>query len=486
MVPTMLAYGWRTRCSGFGLLIAVAKPMGTAGELEPMSFDELWDALLPVGREPSTGGYRRYAWTAADLECREWFTSAAGERGLAVETDRNGNLWAWWGDPTAADALVLGSHLDSVPGGGAFDGPLGVVSAFATLDAVRAQGIEPARPVALVAFADEEGARFGVACAGSRLLTGALAANQALALRDGDGTTMAEAMRAAGHDPAGVGAEPERVARIGCLVELHIEQGRARPDSYGAATPMTDDPHGLVDLDRAVGVASSIWPHGRWRLDFSGRADHAGTTRLVDRDDPMLAYAAMVLAAREAAEKHRALATFGKVRVEPNGVNAIPSHVTAWLDARGADEDRVRAVVAELSARTSRLPAETRQPNLTSPGAPDLSGTASAPPAEARSWTLTGRGKPPLRITAESWTPSTLFDAGLRDRLAALLDGAPVLPTGAGHDAGILAAAGVPSAMLFVRNRTGVSHSPAEHADRADCLAGVDSLARVLVDVGES
>jgi beta-ureidopropionase / N-carbamoyl-L-amino-acid hydrolase len=445
-----------------------------------MSFDGLWVGLLPVGREPSTGGYRRYAWTAADLGCRDWFTGAAVDRGLLVETDRNGNLWAWWGDPTAADALVLGSHLDSVPDGGAFDGPLGVVSAFAALDVVRARGDEPRRPIAVVAFADEEGARFGVACVGSRLLTGALPADRALALRDGDGTTMAEAMSTAGHDPAGVGAEPERLVRIGCFVELHIEQGRARPDSLGTTAPTTDDPHGLVDLNAPVGVASRIWPHGRWRLEFTGRADHAGTTRLDDRDDPMLAYAAMVLAAREAAEKHDALATFGKVRVEPNGVNAIPSQVTAWLDARGADEDRVRAVVAELSARTSRLPDQTRPPTLTSAGAPDISGAAWGPPGQTRRPLPTSREEIPRRITAESWTPATVFDVGLREQLAELLGGAPVLPTGAGHDAGILAAAGVPSAMLFVRNPTGVSHSPAEHADRADCQAGVESLIRVL------
>jgi beta-ureidopropionase / N-carbamoyl-L-amino-acid hydrolase len=116
----------------------------------------------------------------------------------------------------------------------------------------------------------------------------------------------------------------------------------------------------------------------------------------------------------------------------------------------------VRAVVAELSARTSRLPGQTRPP------------------------TLTSREEIRPRITAESWTPSTVFNVGLRDELAALLEGAPVLPTGAGHDAGILAAAGVPSAMLFVRNPTGVSHSPDEHAERDDCLAGVESLVRVI------
>ena len=112
------------------------------------SFDTLWDELLPLGRDASTGGYRRYAYNAAELECREWFTSTASDRGLDVEVDRNGNLWAWWipaGVDPQAPALVIGSHLDSVPDGGAFDGPLGVVSSFAALDAVRATGFAPAR-----------------------------------------------------------------------------------------------------------------------------------------------------------------------------------------------------------------------------------------------------------------------------------------------------------------------------------------------------
>jgi beta-ureidopropionase / N-carbamoyl-L-amino-acid hydrolase len=403
-----------------------------------VSFDELWGGLVPIGRHAATGGYRRYAWSNADLECREWFGDAAGARGLDVETDRNGNVWAWWGDLSAGNALVVGSHLDSVPDGGAFDGPLGVVSAFAAVDAVRARGLRPTRPIAVVAFSDEEGARFGVACAGSRLLTGALEADRVLALRDGDGTTMADAMRAAGHDPARAGADPERLARIDCFVELHIEQGRARPVEIRSATPRGDEPHGLVDLGVPVGVASAIWPHGRWRFDFTGRADHAGTTRLTDRDDPMLTFAAAVLAAREAAQRHGALATFGKVKVEPNGVNAIPSCVTAWLDARGSDEERVFTLVDALSSLRE------------------------------------------LAVTEESWTPSTTFDVTLRDKISALLGGAPLLPTGAGHDAGILSAAGVPSAMLFVRNPTGISHSPAEHADHDDCLAGVGALAQVI------
>ena len=212
-----------------------------------------------------------------------------------------GNQWAWWGDPDAAAAqgdkgVVTGSHLDSVPDGGAFDGPLGVVSALAAIDVLRDKGFEPSRPIGVVNFVDEEGARFGVACAGSRVITGAMTARRARSLTDADGTTMADALKAAGRDPHQIGRDDDAMRRIGSFVELHVEQGR-----------------GLIDLDHPVAVGSDIWPHGRWRLDFTGEANHAGTTRLEDRHDAMLGYAGAVLAAREAAITHGCVATIGKV-----------------------------------------------------------------------------------------------------------------------------------------------------------------------------
>ena len=408
------------------------------------SFDGLWADLQPVGRDPRTDGYRRFAWTREDATLREWFAGAAGARGLEVTADRAGNQWAWWGDPdTTGPGIVIGSHLDSVPDGGAFDGPLGVISAFAALDALRAAGFVPSRPVGVVNFGDEEGARFGVACAGSRLLTGALAADRALALKDDDGVSMAEALRCfpgakgdvSGVDPYAVGRDDEALRRVGVFVELHIEQGRE-----------------LCDLDRPIGVASSIWAHGRWRFSLEGEANHAGTTRLADRCDPMLDLAAAIIRARELAGDHGVLATCGKVVVEPNGVNAIPSRVTGWLDARGADPAAVRAMVADFDV--------------------GLVSGSPACPSLVRS-----------TLTEESWTDATAFDTFLVARLSALCGGAPVLATGAGHDAGILANAGVPAAMLFVRNPTGVSHSPAEHAARGDCLHGVGALAAVIRDL---
>ena len=401
------------------------------------SFATLWESLLPVGRDSGTGGYRRFSWTPADASARSWFMDAAAVRNLRTYADRNGNLWAWW-DPAGAGvatepdsftpgAIVTGSHLDSVPDGGAYDGPLGVATAFAAIDMLRERGRRPARPVAVAAVTEEEGARFGVACLGSRLLTGVTDPAKARALTDRNGVTLAGAMTAAGLDPDAIGPDEALLASIAAYVELHIEQGRA-----------------LADRGAAVGLAAGIWPHGRWRLTCTGRADHAGTTRLADRHDPMLPCAAA---------GHGALATVGKLTAEPGGVNAICSRVTAWLDARAPDEPRLAATVDQVLA---------------------AAGDAAAAQDVA------------LDATQESATPAVEFDAPLRDRLASALAArgisAPVLGTGAGHDAGVLAAR-VPAAMLFVRNPTGVSHSPAEHAEPADCLAGAEALAAALEDL---
>lgn len=425
---------------------------GAAGAARPASFQEMWRELAVLGRDARSGGYRRYAWTGADTDCRAWFRAQAEARGLAYELDRNGNQWAWLNMPSAraegtesadsgtvsvGDAVVTGSHLDSVPDGGAFDGPLGVVSAFAAVDALRARGARFAKPLGIVNFGDEEGARFGLACVGSRLSAGLLTPERARELRDGDGVPLPRAMERAGYDPDSLGADPERLGRVGAFVELHVEQGRA-----------------LADTAHPVGVASAIWPHGRWRFDFHGEANHAGTTRLDDRRDPMLTYANTVLAARKKARLAGALATFGKVSVEPNGVNAIPSLVRGWLDSRAADEETLASVVAEIERAAAERGA---------------------------------RDGVDVRVDRESFTPVVEFAHALRDRVAATLAteggaGVPLLPTGAGHDAGILSAQ-VPTAMLYVRNPTGVSHAPAESAEEDDCVAGVTALADVLEEL---
>jgi N-carbamoyl-L-amino-acid hydrolase len=390
-----------------------------------VTFRKLWDQIAPIGLSADSGGYLRYAWSDAELALRDWFRAQAVRRELAVEEDGNGNLFAWW-NPSDAPGVLTGSHFDSVPHGGAYDGPLGVVSALLAVDALRDRGFRPSRPIGIAAFVEEEGSRFGLACLGSRLLSGAVSPETAAALRDRDGVALG--------DVAGAlkGARPDLLQRIGCYVELHVEQGRA-----------------LVDRNRAVGVASAIWPHGRWRLDFTGEGNHAGTTLMADRRDPMLTFAYTVLAANKEARLRGAHATVGRVSVEPNATNAIPSRVTAWLDARAATESDVEGLVAAVHGRACER---------------------------------ANRDGTQVALTVESISAETAFDVELRDRLARLLDDAPVLPTGAGHDAGVLSAH-VPTAMLFVRNPTGVSHSPAEYASDDDCEAGIAALADVLAEL---
>ena len=386
------------------------------------------DQIADVGRDLKRGGYSRHAYAKPELELRHWFVEQAVKRGLNVETDQNGNLWAWWGE-RGDNALVTGSHLDSVPGGGAFDGPLGVTSSLQAVDLLRAKGFTPARPFAIAVFAEEEGGRFGVACLGSRLLTGAIDKDKALSLTDPDGITLAEAMKTAGYDPDLVGRDARTLSRIGQFVELHVEQGR------GLTVP--------------VGVASSILAHGRWRFTFAGEGNHAGATLIEDRRDPMLPASQLVLAARKAA-RDGGRATVGRLVPNPGGTNVIASTVDVWLDARDTDDERTRAMVAEISEAARNA--------------------AKEEGCE-------------VRITEESYGDTVYFDTQLRDDIAGALGGVPALPTGAGHDAGILAAH-VPTAMVFVRNPTGVSHAPEEFAEQADVDAGVKALAATIGHLG--
>ena len=386
------------------------------------TFAELWAEIAPIGRDDK-GGYLRYALSEPELILRDWFRNQAGRRDMPVTEDGNGNMFAWWGRPWAEGTVLTGSHFDSVPHGGGFDGPLGIVSAFLAIDVMRDRGLRPGRPIAVAAFVEEEGGRFGVPCLGSRLLTGVIDPDRAAGLRDAGGVSFADAL---GGRPAG--ALPV-LRRVSAVVELHIEQGKA-----------------LCDRNAPVGVASAIWPHGRWRMDFAGDGDHAGTTRMADRHDPMLTFAYTVLAANKEARLAGAHATVARVAVEPNATNAIPSLVRGWLDARAADVPTLDALVETIVKRAVER---------------------------------AGKDGTRLDVEPESVSPEVTFDVSLAARLAGLLGGAPILPTGAGHDAGVLAAY-VPTAMLFVRNPSGVSHSPAEHAPEADCVAGVEALAKVL------
>ena len=388
-----------------------------------------------TGTDPLRGGYTRPVYSTAELDLRTWFIDQATKRGLSVETDRNGTIWAWWDTPGGdrSNSLVTGSHLDSVPGGGPFDGPLGVASALVAIDILKARNPTPTRPLAIAVFPEEEGSRFGVACLGSRLMTGAIDPNKARNLRDPDGNTFADIARANGLDPRYIGKDDQLLGRIGAFVELHVEQGR-----------------GLVDLDRPIAIASSILGHGRWRLSIQGQGNHAGTTLMADRNDPMVAASRMVVAIRDAAKNQsHARATVGRLQPIPGGTNVIASKVDFWLDVRHPDDAITAALVQSIHTQSQLIAAE--------------EGCTA-------------------ELTEESLSPTVHFDVGLQNQLRHALPDAPILDTGAGHDAGVLSPF-VPTAMVFVRNPSGVSHSPEEHVVDEDAEIGAQALADALASL---
>ena len=396
------------------------------------SMDGMWADLLPVGRDSGTGGYRRYAWTPADLACREWFAAEAARRGLDLVVDRNGNQWAWWGDPDAdGPGVVTGSHLDSVPDGGAFDGPLGVVGGVRRgRPAARARASRPPGRSGVASFTDEEGARFGVACAGSRLLTGAL-----------------DARPGARRSPTPTARRwPRPCARPGTTRRTSAATTR-RCAASAPSSSCTSSRAVAWSTDGAAGrggpqhlaarpVAARPRRRGQPRRHHPARA--TGTTRCC-----RLAARGAAPPARRPSE-HGAVATIGRVRVAPERRQRHP------LAGRG------------LAGRARRRRGRRARP--WSPRSPP-------PPAPRR------RSRSPGRRRSSS-------TAALRDRLAGLLGGAP----GAAdrrrprrrHPRRRRRRR---RAMLFVRNPTGVCHSPAEHAEPDDCRAGVEALATVLADL---
>lgn len=386
------------------------------------SFEETWTHLSTIGGDPASG-YNRFAFTDTDQLLRSWFRDEAERRDLVFEVDRNTNMWAW---PTTAEAepvVATGSHLDSVPGGGPFDGPLGVVSAFLAVDVLRERSSSNRLPV-VVCFTEEEGGRFGVACLGSKLLTGAVTPSEVGSLTDGAGVSLVQAAVEAGFDPGGFGPEPERLQRLSCFVELHCEQGRT--------------------LDQPFGLASAVWPHGRWRYTLTGEPNHAGTTPIVDRRDPMLVLATLVTSARTQATTLGGVATVGRMQVLPNATNAVAETVTAWLDARAADGETLETLVAAVDHATR----ESATKHLVD-----------------------------MEIVRESYIGEVRFDGNLNDIISrAFAAELPVVATAAGHDAAILSAH-IPSTMLFVRNPSGASHTPSENIEIDDCVAGVEALA---------
>jgi allantoate deiminase len=361
---------------------------------------------------------------------RDWMRAA----GMTAEEDAIGNvLGRYEGARPGAPALMLGSHLDSVRNAGRWDGPLGVVTAIACVDALHRAGQRLPVAIEVIGFCDEEGTRFGAAMLGSRAVTGRF--NPALLeLRDDTGMTMAEAIRAAGFDPARIGAAARRPEQIAAYLELHIEQG---PVLEREGVPL--------------GVVTAIAGQTRLAVTIDGMAGHAGTVPMRGRRDALAAAAAAILAIETAAGAEAgAVGTVGRIEALPGAVNVIPGRAVFTVDLRAPEDAQRHRLVAAVREAIAGI-AAARGVRAEIAQTHELAATPCAPHLQ--------------RLIAE----------------AIAAEGHPVrlLASGAGHDAMEMAAI-APVGMVFVRCRGGISHHPDEHVSEADAEAGARVLHRVL------
>jgi allantoate deiminase len=396
-------------------------------------FGSVAASLDEIGRigGSADGGVTRVAWSAELFDAYAWIGDRMRELGLEVETDAAGNLLGRW-ESGSGPAVLVGSHLDTVPSGGRFDGVLGVVAAVHAVAQLKREGFQPRRPLWVIAFMDEEGTRFNTALFGSRAFTG----EDVTVLGDrvdAGGTTLREAMAAAGYD-LDQAVEAARVGEVGAYLELHIEQGPV-----------------LEAEGMELGLVTSIVGLRGYRVQLRGEANHAGTTPIALRRDAFAGAARIALDLRDAARARENVTTnVGKITVEPGGANVVPGFADFTIDVRSPTAQAIQDLEHLVEETVARVAAEE---GLEA----ELEQTFALEPLEL---------------------DPHLVDAFER---AAVAEGASRrrMPSGAGHDA-MLVGRHVPAAMLFVPSRGGISHSPEELSSPGDVELGMRVLAGAL------
>jgi N-carbamoyl-L-amino-acid hydrolase len=382
-------------------------------------------------------GAQRLAWTDTWASARSWESQLLAELPVSVDVDEAGNQWATL-EGDSPEALIIGSHIDSVPDGGWLDGCLGVLSGLEVLRAIAANG-RPPLTVKLVDWADEEGARFGLSLIGSSAVAGTLDPEFVRGLRDADGVSAGDALAAHGVDVARMPSARTRLEGAIAYIELHIEQGPV-----------------LEARDLPLGVVTGTYGTERWAARFVGQASHAGSTPMDQRRDPLAAAARLTLQVRELARAHGGVGTVGRIEAEPGIPTAVAAVATALVDQRHIDADVLRTVHEGTEQASRSIAAEEN--------------------------------------VEVSWSPlfqiqPIPFDEQLIDSAAAIvadLQGTDMrLPSGPLHDAARVAEAGVPTVMLFVRSKRGLSHTREEDTDERDLALALTALDRLVADVLE-
>jgi N-carbamoyl-L-amino-acid hydrolase len=393
------------------------------------------EALSVYGRPAGAGfeaGVSRVAYSDADVAARAYVTALMREAGVEPRIDPAGNIFGRRDgrEPTLAP-ILFGSHIDSVPQGGNFDGDLGSLAALEVLQVLRERGLETRRPLEMVVWAHEESAAFGRGLAGSRIVAGDLAPGDLT--QTWNGMTRAAAIQKIGGIPDRVGDATRAKGSLHCYVELHIEQGGT-----------------LQQQAIPIGVVQGIVAIDGFEVVVRGFANHAGTTPMRERQDALVAASHVTLAVREIvmSRRGRQVGTVGRLEVSPNSPNVIPGDVRFSIELRDLSPKKLTELGAAIQARAQQIARDTRTRI-------ELTPSRHNPPAEA--------------------------DTRLQDVISrAALDrglGTLRMPSGAGHDAQMMARL-CPMGMIFVPSVDGISHSPRELTTWEDCARG----AQVLLD----
>lgn len=376
----------------------------------------------------------------ANAQARDYLVSQLEEAGLDVRIDAVGNIAGRWIPPSAdpeAAPISTGSHLDSVPRGGIFDGPLGIYAALEAIRAIQKSEVTLTRPLQVVCFTGEEGTRFADGVLGSTVATGKSDIDEALAMSDGD-TTLEDALERIGYRGTG----RLDVSDWDAWLELHIEQSTR-----------------LKDAGVPLGVVTDITGTARCRVTIEGEADHSGTTSMADRTDALAAVSELILHVERCATETAAtgsgtaVGTVGQLDVAPNVVNVVPGTVSLRLDLRSVKRSEIQSQLAAVEQVLDKL--ETERNVSTS-----FECTYNVPPT-----TLSTRCR------------NVISDAADRSDV-----GTHALHSGAGHDT-MQVADETDAALLFVASENGHSHSPKERAKWADCTVATNVLAQSLVQL---
>lgn len=384
----------------------------------------------------SEGGSFRLGYSKEEREAKELVKGWMRQAGLAVREDGAGNVFGRLaGNYNHLPIILSGSHLDSVPNGGHFDGTLGVVAALEIVESWNEEKYRPNKPFEVVVFSDEEGARFNEGYVGSKAMMGKANIDQLKSKRDADGVSFEDALIKDGLSLQGFQDARRNPKEIDFYVEVHIEQGKI--------LERNNLPCGIVN-----GIAGPSWH----KITFYGKAGHAGSTPMDDRSDALVAAGKFIHELQQLPKQvsSSSVATVGKISVQPNGINVIPGEVTLFADIRDVFEDKRESLIEKMQNLAKRMQRE-----------------FSIEIAMEEIMNI-----PPVLINQD-------IQSLLHDCIEFFGYNVLKMPSGAGHDAMIIGEA-VPAAMLFVQSKDGISHSPLEWTSLSDCVKSVHVLKRFI------